>query len=72
MLNVNKLCSVNRKCALLEAARQCHYRMRLGDQDQWHCISQICRNRVSRTDHQGQTIFGQVASASRGQGVLHI
>ncbi|XP_024945818.1 guanine nucleotide exchange factor for Rab-3A isoform X2 [Cephus cinctus] len=37
-----------KKCALLEAPRQCHYRMRLGDQEnQWHCISQICRNRVS-------------------------
>ncbi|XP_043473340.1 guanine nucleotide exchange factor for Rab-3A-like [Leptopilina heterotoma] len=36
-----------KKCALLEAARQCHYRMRLGDQDnQWYCISQICRNRI--------------------------
>lgn len=36
-----------RKCALLETSRQCHYRMRLGDQEnQWHCISQICRNRV--------------------------
>ncbi|XP_070151842.1 guanine nucleotide exchange factor for Rab-3A [Polyergus mexicanus] len=36
-----------KKCALLEAARQCHYRMRLGDQEnQWHCISQICRNRI--------------------------
>ncbi|KAL0121779.1 hypothetical protein PUN28_006918 [Cardiocondyla obscurior] len=36
-----------KKCALLEAPRQCHYRMRLGDQEnQWHCISQICRNRI--------------------------
>nr|CAD7402888.1 unnamed protein product [Timema cristinae] len=35
-----------KKCALLEAPRQCHYRMKLGDQEQWHCISQICRNRV--------------------------
>jgi len=37
-----------RKCALLQTSRQCHYRMRLGDQEnQWYCISQICRNRVS-------------------------
>ncbi|XP_069680501.1 guanine nucleotide exchange factor for Rab-3A-like [Periplaneta americana] len=35
-----------KKCALLEAPRQCHYRMRLGDQEPWHCISQICRNRI--------------------------
>ncbi|CAL1675709.1 unnamed protein product [Lasius platythorax] len=36
-----------KKCALLEAPRQCHYRMRLGDQEnQWYCISQICRNRI--------------------------
>ncbi|KYN13872.1 PREDICTED: guanine nucleotide exchange factor for Rab-3A-like [Trachymyrmex cornetzi] len=36
-----------KKCALLEAPRQCHYRMRLGDQEnQWQCISQICRNRI--------------------------
>ncbi|XP_011639042.1 guanine nucleotide exchange factor for Rab-3A-like [Pogonomyrmex barbatus] len=36
-----------KKCALLETPRQCHYRMRLSDQEnQWHCISQICRNRI--------------------------
>ncbi|KAK0097171.1 hypothetical protein PV326_003029 [Microctonus aethiopoides] len=36
-----------KKCALLEVPRQCHYRMRLGDQENcWHCISQICRNRI--------------------------
>ncbi|KAL7287736.1 hypothetical protein TKK_0018121 [Trichogramma kaykai] len=36
-----------KKCALLEAPRQCHYRMRMGDQEnQWHSISQICRNRI--------------------------
>lgn len=36
-----------KKCALLEAPRQCHYRMRLGDHEQWYCISQICRNRIT-------------------------
>ncbi|CAD1478091.1 unnamed protein product, partial [Heterotrigona itama] len=37
-----------KKCVLLEAPRQCYYRMRLGDQEnQWYSISQICRNRVS-------------------------
>lgn len=36
-----------KKCALLEVPRQCHYRMRLGDQDTWHSISQICRNRIT-------------------------
>ncbi|XP_063233359.1 guanine nucleotide exchange factor for Rab-3A-like [Bacillus rossius redtenbacheri] len=36
-----------KKCALLEAPRQCHYRMKLGDQEQWYCISQICRNRIT-------------------------
>ncbi|XP_046431709.1 rab-3A-interacting protein-like [Neodiprion fabricii] len=36
-----------KKCALLEAPRQCHYRMRLGDQENhWYSISQICRNRI--------------------------
>lgn len=35
-----------KKCALLEAPRQCHYRMKLGDQEQWYYISQICRNRI--------------------------
>ncbi|XP_047003604.1 guanine nucleotide exchange factor for Rab-3A-like [Schistocerca americana] len=35
-----------KKCALLETPRQCHYRMKLGDQEQWHYISQICRNRI--------------------------
>ncbi|XP_026672284.1 guanine nucleotide exchange factor for Rab-3A-like isoform X2 [Ceratina calcarata] len=36
-----------KKCVLLEAPRQCYYRMRLGDQEnQWHSISQICRNRI--------------------------
>ncbi|XP_066583631.1 guanine nucleotide exchange factor for Rab-3A-like isoform X3 [Prorops nasuta] len=39
--------SFPKKCALLEAPRQCHYRMRLSDQEnQWYCISQICRNRI--------------------------
>ncbi|XP_014204828.1 guanine nucleotide exchange factor for Rab-3A-like [Copidosoma floridanum] len=37
-----------KKCALLEAPRQCHYRMRMGDQEnQWHSISHICRNRIT-------------------------
>ncbi|XP_066998911.2 guanine nucleotide exchange factor for Rab-3A [Anabrus simplex] len=35
-----------KKCALLEAPRQCHYRMKLGDLEQWYYISQICRNRI--------------------------
>ncbi|XP_054259974.1 guanine nucleotide exchange factor for Rab-3A-like [Macrosteles quadrilineatus] len=35
-----------KKCALLETPRQCQYRMRLGETDTWHCISQICRNRI--------------------------
>lgn len=36
-----------KKCALLEASRQCHYRMRLGDQENhWYSISHICRNRI--------------------------
>lgn len=36
-----------KKCVLLEAPRQCYYRMRLGDQEnQWYSISQICRNRI--------------------------
>ncbi|KAL0273127.1 UNVERIFIED_CONTAM: hypothetical protein PYX00_005876 [Menopon gallinae] len=35
-----------RKCALLEVTRQCHYRMKLGDQDTWYSISQMCRNRI--------------------------
>lgn len=35
-----------RKCALLEVSRQCHYRMKLGDQDAWYSISQMCRNRI--------------------------
>ncbi|XP_008206503.1 guanine nucleotide exchange factor for Rab-3A isoform X2 [Nasonia vitripennis] len=36
-----------KRCALLEEPRQCHYRMRMGDQEnKWHCISQICRNRI--------------------------
>ncbi|KAG8224805.1 hypothetical protein J437_LFUL002250, partial [Ladona fulva] len=35
-----------RKCALLGVSRTCNYRMKLGDQEQWHCISQLCRNRI--------------------------
>uniref|UniRef100_A0A1B6EP55 GDP/GTP exchange factor Sec2 N-terminal domain-containing protein n=1 Tax=Cuerna arida TaxID=1464854 RepID=A0A1B6EP55_9HEMI len=35
-----------KKCALLEVPRQCQYRMRLGETDTWHSISQICRNRI--------------------------
>ncbi|XP_071453121.1 guanine nucleotide exchange factor for Rab-3A-like [Hetaerina americana] len=35
-----------RKCSLLGVSRTCNYRMKLGDQEQWHCISQLCRNRI--------------------------
>ncbi|XP_015127092.1 guanine nucleotide exchange factor for Rab-3A [Diachasma alloeum] len=35
-------------CALLEVTRQCQHRMRLGDhENQWHTISQVCRNRIT-------------------------
>lgn len=37
-----------RKCALMELPLLCLYRMNLGGADEeWYCISQICRNRVS-------------------------
>ncbi|KAF2902245.1 hypothetical protein ILUMI_03943 [Ignelater luminosus] len=35
-----------KKCALLEVPRLCFYRMNIGEQDIWHSISQICRNRI--------------------------
>lgn len=37
-----------RKCALLGTPRQCFYRMNIGEPETWYCISQICRNRVSK------------------------
>ncbi|GLV37290.1 hypothetical protein CBL_10743 [Carabus blaptoides fortunei] len=36
-----------KKCALLEVPRQCFYRLKIGDQDTWYSISQICRNRIT-------------------------
>lgn len=36
-----------KKCALLESARQCQYRMRFDESDVWYSISQICRNRIT-------------------------
>ncbi|XP_059481941.1 guanine nucleotide exchange factor for Rab-3A-like isoform X2 [Neocloeon triangulifer] len=36
-----------KKCALLEAQRICSYRLRLGEEEQWHTISQLCRNRIT-------------------------
>jgi len=47
-VNLRWVC-LHRRCALLDAPRQCHYRMKLGDQESWHSISQICRNRVSNS-----------------------
>lgn len=38
---------VDRRCALLDTQRPCRYRIKLGDDDQWHTISSLCRNRVS-------------------------
>ncbi|XP_011310868.1 guanine nucleotide exchange factor for Rab-3A [Fopius arisanus] len=35
-------------CALLGVMRLCQHRMRLGDhENQWHTISQVCRNRIT-------------------------
>ncbi|XP_050296039.1 guanine nucleotide exchange factor for Rab-3A-like [Anthonomus grandis grandis] len=33
-------------CALLQVPRLCFYRMRVGEDDTWYTISQICRNRI--------------------------
>ena len=33
-----------KRCALLDAPRNCKYRMKIGDN--WHNISQLCRNRI--------------------------
>ena len=33
-----------KRCALLDAPRSCKYRMKIGDN--WHNISQLCRNRI--------------------------
>ncbi|KAF6216975.1 hypothetical protein GE061_001326 [Apolygus lucorum] len=35
-----------KKCALLDAVRHCHYRLRVGESDTWHPISHMCRNRI--------------------------
>lgn len=35
-----------KKCALLEVPRQCFYRMNTGEEEVWHSISKICRNRI--------------------------
>ncbi|XP_065225615.1 guanine nucleotide exchange factor for Rab-3A-like [Planococcus citri] len=39
-------CHFPKKCALMEMPRLCYYRMKISDSDEWHCISQICRNRI--------------------------
>ncbi|XP_023237643.1 guanine nucleotide exchange factor for Rab-3A-like [Centruroides sculpturatus] len=36
-----------KKCSLLDAPRLCKYRMKLGDDSEWHYISQLCRNRIA-------------------------
>lgn len=37
-----------KKCALMELPLLCLYRMNLGgSDDEWYCISQICRNRIT-------------------------
>ncbi|CAB3377559.1 Hypothetical predicted protein [Cloeon dipterum] len=36
-----------KKCALLDAQRICNYRLRLSEEEQWHPISQMCRNRIT-------------------------
>lgn len=36
-----------KKCSLLDAPRLCKYRMKVGDNSEWHYISQLCRNRIA-------------------------
>jgi Rab-3A-interacting protein len=36
-----------KKCVLMELPLLCLYRMNLGADDEWYCISQICRNRIT-------------------------
>ena len=36
----------DRCCALFNTQRICRYRMKLGDENEWHHISSLCRNRV--------------------------
>ncbi|XP_015925443.1 guanine nucleotide exchange factor for Rab-3A [Parasteatoda tepidariorum] len=36
-----------KRCSLLEAPRLCKYRMRLGEDPEWHYISHLCRNRIA-------------------------
>ena len=40
---------INRCCALFNTQRICRYRMKLGDENEWHHISSLCRNRVSKS-----------------------
>lgn len=35
-----------KKCALMEVPKLCFYRMKITDADEWHYISQMCRNRI--------------------------
>uniref|UniRef100_A0A0A9YQ53 Guanine nucleotide exchange factor for Rab-3A n=1 Tax=Lygus hesperus TaxID=30085 RepID=A0A0A9YQ53_LYGHE len=35
-----------KKCALLDAVRHCHYRLRVGESSSWYPISHMCRNRI--------------------------
>jgi len=34
-------------CALFNTQRICRYRMKLGDENEWHHISSLCRNRIT-------------------------
>lgn len=36
-----------KKCAILEVPKICHYRMRTNNNDQWHHISLLVRNRIA-------------------------
>ncbi|XP_050391367.2 rab-3A-interacting protein [Patella vulgata] len=39
--------SYPRKCSLTESNKLCNYKIRLDDDQEWHSISQLCRNRIA-------------------------
>ncbi|EFX66735.1 hypothetical protein DAPPUDRAFT_302453 [Daphnia pulex] len=44
---IEEFATQSTRCALLDTQRQCRYRIKLGDDDQWHTISSLCRNRIT-------------------------
>lgn len=44
---INAKTAIPRRCSLSDQQRPCHYRIKLGDSEDWHCICAPVRNRIA-------------------------